>query len=49
VQVLVVGGLTYDNEHLVNADPQHRTVGSRSVCRCGRSIRLPRSLGSSAI
>jgi hypothetical protein len=27
VQVLVIGGLTYDNEHLVNADPQHPKGG----------------------
>ena len=27
VQVLVLGGLNYDNEHLVNADPQHPKSG----------------------
>jgi len=27
VPVLVVGGLTYDNEHFVNGDPQHPKSG----------------------
>jgi hypothetical protein len=26
-QVLLVGGLTYDNEHFVNSDPQHPKSG----------------------
>jgi hypothetical protein len=26
-QVLVIGGLTYDNDHSVNADPQHPKRG----------------------
>jgi hypothetical protein len=27
LSVLVVGGLTYDNEHLVNKDPVHKKSG----------------------
>jgi hypothetical protein len=35
VQILVISGLTYGNEHLVNADSQHSDEwAAEAACRC---------------
>ena len=43
-KVLVMGALTYDNEHFVNADPQHPKSG-----HCGRFIPSRRSLSATRV